>query len=415
MKAEIISIGDELLIGQVINTNASWMATQLNMIGIDVVQISVISDQKQPIKQSIDQAFQRADVILMTGGLGPTNDDITKFTLCEYYDSQLIFDEASYQRISQLFAQRGFDVTELNRQQAELPDKCTVIPNVNGTASGMWFEKEGKILVSMPGVPFEMKSMMSNDVIPRLKKMCKEVIIHKTIHIQGIGESFLADLIKDWENQLPSHVKLAYLPQPGLVRLRLSAKGEIEDQLKNELDHEVVKLNKLIPDLIFGYDEDSLEEIIGRLLTAQHKTLATAESCTGGYLSHLVTSVSGSSAYYKGSVIAYSNDVKMEILGVSSATLEKYGAVSEQTVTEMAVGVRNLLHTDYSIAVSGIAGPEGGTDDKPVGTIWIAVVSEKGILHKKFLHGEDRGRNIRKAALSALMMLRKAIQIVDLK
>ncbi|MFZ4413946.1 MAG: competence/damage-inducible protein A [Bacteroidales bacterium] len=415
MKAEIISIGDELLIGQVINTNASWMATQLNMIGIDVVQISVISDQKQPIKQSIDQAFQRADVILMTGGLGPTNDDITKFTLCEYYDSQLIFDEASYQRISQLFAQRGFDVTELNRQQAELPDKCTVIPNVNGTASGMWFEKEGKILVSMPGVPFEMKSMMSNDVIPRLKKMCKEVIIHKTIHIQGIGESFLADLIKDWENQLPSYIKLAYLPQPGLVRLRLSAKGEIEDQLKNELDHEIEKLKKLIPDLIFGYDEDSLEEIIGRLLTAQHKTLATAESCTGGYLSHLVTSVSGSSAYYKGSVIAYSNDVKMEILGVGNETLEKFGAVSEQTVTEMAVGVRNLLHTDYAIAVSGIAGPEGGTDDKPVGTIWIAVVSEKGILHKKFLHGEDRGRNIRKAALSALMMLRKAIQIVDLK
>ncbi len=410
MKAEIISIGDELLIGQVINTNASWMATQLNMIGIDVAQISVISDQKLAIKQSIDQAFQRADVILMTGGLGPTNDDITKFTLCEYYDSQLIFDEASYQRISKLFAQRGFDVTELNRQQAEIPDKCSMIPNMNGTASGMWFEKEGKILVSMPGVPFEMKSMMSNDVIPRLKKMCKEVIIHKTIHIQGIGESFLADLIKDWENQLPSHVKLAYLPQPGLVRLRLSAQGEIEDQLKNQLDHEIKKLKKLIPDLIFGYDEDSLEEIIGRLLTAQHKTLATAESCTGGYLSHLVTSVSGSSAYYKGSVIAYSNDVKKEILGVGKETLEEFGAVSEQTVTEMAVGVRKLLHTDYAIAVSGIAGPDGGTDDKPVGTIWIAVVSEKGILIKKFLHGEDRGRNIRKAALSALMMLRKVIQ-----
>ncbi len=345
----------------------------------------------------------------MTGGLGPTNDDITKFTLCEYFDCQLIFDESTYQRIEKLFAQRGFKVTELNRQQAEVPYKCKVIPNNNGTASGMWFENNGKILISMPGVPFEMKSMITDFVIPKLKTLNNEVIYHKTIHIQGVGESFLADLIKDWENQLPKNVKLAYLPQPGLIRLRLSVKGDNENLLKALVLSEIEKLKKIIPDLIFGYDNDTLEEVVGKLLVANNKTVATAESCTGGYLSHLITFISGSSAYYKGSIIAYSNEVKMKILGVSSETLEKYGAVSKQTVTEMAIGVKNLSQTDYAIAVSGIAGPDGGSEDKPVGTIWIAVASDNGVIADKFLHGDDRGRNIRKAALSALAMLRKVI------
>jgi len=410
MKAEIISIGDELLIGQVINTNASWMASQLNLIGIDIVQITVISDKKQAILQSMKNALNTADIVLMTGGLGPTNDDITKLCLCEYYNSELIFDQASYQRIEELFAHRSFTVTPLNCQQAEVPDKCEVIPNFNGTASGMWFEENGKILIAMPGVPFEMKSMISDYVIPRLKGLSKVELFHKTIHIQGIGESFLADLIKDWENNLPENIKLAYLPQPGLVRLRLSANGTKEDGLENQVAVEVEKLKLIVPELIYGYDNDTLEEVVGNLLIAQHKTIATAESCTGGYLSHLITSVPGSSAYYKGSVIAYSNDVKMQILGISAETIEKYGAVSEQTVTEMATAVRHLLKTDYAIAVSGIAGPDGGSDEKPVGTIWIAVASEKAVVAEKFLHGEERGRNIRKAALSALMMLRKVIQ-----
>jgi nicotinamide-nucleotide amidase len=410
MKAEIISIGDELLIGQVINTNSSWMATQLNLIGIDIVQITVISDKKKAILQSIENAFNRADLVLMTGGLGPTNDDITKLCICEFYDSKLIFDETSYQRIKKLFAQRGFAVTELNRQQAEVPDKCEVIPNFNGTASGMWFKEKGKILISMPGVPFEMKSMMIDFVIPRLRDMSKVKLYHKTVHIQGIGESFLADLIKDWENALPKNIKLAYLPQPGLIRLRLSASGNIEDKLEIEVNAQIEKLKIIIPDLIFGYDEDLLEAVISKLLIPQHKTLATAESCTGGYLSHLITSIAGSSAYYKGSIIAYSNEVKTKILGVNTETLNQYGAVSKECVIEMATNVRQLLQTDYSIAVSGIAGPDGGSEEKPVGTIWIAVASEKAVMAEKYLHGEDRGRNIRKSALSALMLLRKLIQ-----
>jgi nicotinamide-nucleotide amidase len=410
MHAEIINIGDELLIGQVINTNASWMAQQLNSIGIDIIKVSIISDDKSSIIQCIDEAFERADLILITGGLGPTNDDITKYTLCEYFSSNLIFDEATYNRIEQLFAVRGFKVTELNRKQAEVPENCIVIPNNNGTASGMWFEKSGKILISMPGVPFEMKSMISDFILPKLSENINFKIIHKTIHIQGIGESFLADLIKDWEEKLPKNIKLAYLPQPGLIRLRLSAKGLKNEKLEEIINKEIEKLNLLIPDLIYGYDEDSLEKVIGELLKENKKTLSTAESCTGGYISHLITSMAGSSAYYKGSIISYSNEIKTGLLDVNPLTIEKYGAVSKETVIEMANGVLKKMKTDYAIAVSGIAGPDGGSIEKPIGTIWVAVGNNKSIITEKFLHGEDRGRNIRKAALSALNMLRKVIQ-----
>jgi nicotinamide-nucleotide amidase len=410
MHAEIINIGDELLIGQVINTNASWMAQQLNSIGIDIIKVSIISDDKSSIIQCIDEAFERSDLILITGGLGPTNDDITKYTLCEYFSSNLIFDDATYKRIEQLFAVRGFKVTELNRKQAEVPENCIVIPNNNGTASGMWFEKSGKILISMPGVPFEMKSMISDFILPKLSENINFKIIHKTIHIQGIGESFLADLIKDWEEKLPKNIKLAYLPQPGLIRLRLSAKGLKNEKLEEIINKEIEKLNLLIPDLIYGYDEDSLEKVIGKLLKENKKTLSTAESCTGGYISHLITSMAGSSAYYKGSIISYSNEIKIGLLDVNPLTIEKYGAVSKETVIEMANGVLKKMKTDYAIAVSGIAGPDGGSIEKPIGTIWIAVGNNKSIITEKFLHGEDRGRNIRKAALSALNMLRKVIQ-----
>ena len=409
MNVEIISIGDELLIGQVVNTNASWMATELNLSGFNVNKITTISDNKQVIIQSIDEAFSSSDIILITGGLGPTNDDITKYTLCEYFESKLIFNQESYENINNLFAARGFVMTELNRKQAEVPDKCKVIINNNGTAPGMWFEKDGKILISMPGVPFEMKAMMSDIIIPELTKNNKSKIVHKTILTTGAGESFLADLIKDWETELPNHIKLAYLPHAGVVRLRLSAYGFDANKLEEEIAINIHKLNKLIPDLIFGYDDETLQSVIGKLLKAKGKTLATAESCTGGYIAHLITSIAGSSEYFKGSIISYANEIKTDVLGVREDTIQKFGAVSKETVTEMALGAIALLKTNYSIAVSGIAGPDGGTDDKPVGTVWIAIADGQNVISKKFQLGNNRGRNIELASNAALNMLRKAL------
>ena len=409
MNVEIISIGDELLIGQVVNTNASWMASELNLSGLNVNKITTISDKKQAIIQSLDEAFASCDIILITGGLGPTNDDITKYTLCEYFDSKLIFNKESYDNINRLFAARGFVMTELNRKQAEVPDKCKVIINKNGTAPGMWFQKDGKVLVSMPGVPFEMKAMMSDYVIPELTKNNKSKIVHHTILTNGVGESFLADLIKDWEAVLPEHIKLAYLPHAGIVRLRLSAYGFDTNKLEEEIAINIDKLNKIIPELIFGYDDETLQSVIGKLLKAKEKTLATAESCTGGYIAHLITSIAGSSDYYKGSVVSYANEIKTDVLGVKQDTLIKYGAVSEQTVTEMVLGAIALLNTDYAIAISGIAGPDGGTDEKPVGTVWIAIANGQNVITKKFQLGNHRGRNIEIASNVALNMLRKEL------
>ncbi len=411
MIAEIISIGDELLIGQVVNTNASWIAEQLNLAGIEVQQITTISDKKDHILKILDRAFLRSDIILITGGLGPTKDDITKQTLCEFFNTSLVFNNEAYQQIHELFKARGFKVTELNRQQAELPANCIPLKNKNGTAPGMWFNKDGKIFVSMPGVPFEMKPMITGQVIPRLKKFYKTgFIIHKTILTQGIGESFLTEIIADWEKNLPENFNLAYLPQPGIVRLRITAKGNNKEKLIQEINSFSGKLQEIIPDLIFGYEEDTLEEIIGRLLKEKNQTLSTAESCTGGYISHLITSVPGSSNYYIGSIIAYSNLIKESLLGVKNKTLIDNGAVSKQVVTEMALGVQQKFKTDYAIATSGIAGPDGGTEKKPVGTTWIAIATpDKKVITKKYLFGEHRGRNIRKAALTALNMLRKEL------
>ena len=324
MKAIIINIGDELLIGQVTNFNASWMAEQLNTIGVDVLRIVVISDKEEEIITALKDAEKIADVILITGGLGPTNDDLTKETLCKYYNTRLIFDENTFNDIAGFFKQRGVPVTETNRKQAEVPENCIVIRNPNGTAPGLWFENNAKVVVATPGVPYEMKAMMTDSIIPMIEtRMTDETIVHKTILTQGIGESFLADMIEDWENKLPTHIKLAYLPSPGLVRLRLTARGNNKDKLKKEIEKEVVKLQSIIPDNIYGYDTETFEQIIGRLLTANGKTLATAESCTGGYLAHCITKVPGSSLYYKGSVIAYSNEIKENILNVSKETLHE--------------------------------------------------------------------------------------------
>jgi len=407
MKAEIINIGDELLIGQVVNTNASWMATELTLAGVDVVQITAISDQEKAIRKALDEAAQRADIILMTGGLGPTKDDITKKVLAAYFHSEMIFHEPTFEQVKTIFKARHFEVSEVNRQQALIPEKCTPLFNKNGTAPGMWFEQNHKVFVSMPGVPFETKVMMKEQVIPRLKEFFKlKSIVYKTVMTTGLGESFLAEKIKHWENNLPGHIKLAYLPQPGIVRLRLTAKGENETKLRKEIDQQIEALHPLIDDLIFGYDDVTMEEVIGQLLTRSNATMSTAESCTGGYIAELITSIAGSSNYFTGSVVSYSNRAKITMLEVPEEEIEQHGAVSKRVVEAMATGARRKFDTDYAVATSGIAGPGGGTDEKPVGTTWIALATRHGVTSKLFHFGEHRGRNIRRAALAALDMLR---------
>jgi nicotinamide-nucleotide amidase len=414
MKAEIINIGDELLIGQVVNTNASWMAAQLTKAGISVVQTTTIADDADAIKTALNEAFKRADIILISGGLGPTKDDITKKTLAEYFGSKLVFHEPTFEQVKKIFAARQFPVTEENRQQAMIPDNCTPLFNKNGTAPGMWFEKGGKVAVSMPGVPFEMKAMMEEQVIPKLVRHFNlGVIVHKTVMTTGVPESMLAERIKTWEENLPSHIKLAYLPQPGIVRLRLTGKGRHAQQLETEIEKEIEKLQQIIPEVIYGYDDVTLEEVVGQLLRRKGKTVSTAESCTGGYIAHLITSISGSSDYFEGSVVSYSNRIKTEMLGVLPETLEKYGAVSREVVTEMAEGALKRLKTDYALAVSGIAGPTGGTKEKPVGTVWIAVAGSFGTEAQLFHFGEHRGRNIRRSALAVLNMLRLKLEKVE--
>lgn len=406
MIAEIITIGDELLIGQVIDTNSAWMAEQLNLVGIRVHQITSISDNQQHIVTTLREAGKRAQLILVTGGLGPTKDDITKQTFCKYFDSPLVFSEAAYKNVEKLFAARGIAVTELNRLQAMVPADCTVIANRNGTAPGMWFEKEGCIYVSMPGVPFEMKAMMEEEIIPRLMNKLNQVILHRTILTEGIGESILAALIEPWEDALPPFIKLAYLPQPGMVRLRLTASGTDRNILQQAIQKAEKDLLPLAGKYIFGYDNDTIESVVGDLLRKKGMTLSTAESCTGGNIAQLITSIAGSSDYFKGSVVAYANEIKEQLLGVPHQVLAENGAVSEQTVIHMARGARSQFKTDYAIAVSGIAGPGGGTAEKPVGTTWIAVASPTEIVAQKFLFGDHRGRNIRKASVAALNMLR---------
>jgi nicotinamide-nucleotide amidase len=407
MIAEIITIGDELLIGQVIDTNSAWIGENMNLIGIKVHQITSISDDREHILKTLEEAETRADIILITGGLGPTKDDITKTTLCEYFDTNLVFNQDAYKNIEAIFLQRGYTVTELNRRQAEVPANCTPIMNLNGTAPGMWFERNNKIFVSMPGVPFEMKTMMSEQILPKFTaKLNLGFIIHKTILTQGVGESFLAKTIEDWEDSLPKSIKLAYLPQPGMVRLRLTAIGNDKAEILNLIEEQDQKLRQLIPDYIFGYDNETMESVVGNLLKKHKMTVSTAESCTGGRIAHLITSVPGSSEYFIGSVVAYSNRIKEAELGVKAESLEKYGAVSEAVVREMAEGIRRKFGTDFSISTSGIAGPDGGSDEKPVGTTWITVATPEKTITQKFLFGEHRGRNIHKAALAALNMLR---------
>lgn len=409
MLAEIITIGDELLIGQVIDTNSAWIAEQLNLIGIKVHQITSISDDQNHILTTLREASMRAQVVLITGGLGPTKDDITKQTLCKYFDTSLVFSEAAYANVEKLFSARGIAVSELNRLQAMVPGNCEVLDNPNGTAPGMWFEQNGCTYVSMPGVPFEMKAIMEQEILPRLLNRLNKVIIHRTILTEGVGESHLASLIEPWEDSLPPFIKLAYLPQPGMVRLRLTAYGTDRNELQQAIEKAEKELFPYAGRYIFGFDNDTLESVVGQLLRNNRATLSTAESCTGGNIAQLITSIAGSSDYFKGSIVAYSNVIKEQFLGVPDQVLTVYGAVSEQTVTAMAEGIRNRFATDYAIAVSGIAGPGGGSAEKPVGTTWIALATPTGTIARKFLFGEHRGRNIRKASIAALNMLRTAL------
>ncbi len=414
MLAEIITIGDELLIGQVVDTNSAWMATQLNLAGIRVFQITSVSDEEQHILNALNEARQRADIILITGGLGPTKDDITKETLCKYFNTHLVFNEDAYKALEIIFQKFGREITPRNRTQAELPLSCTPIINHKGTASGMMFEEDSKIFISMPGVPFEMKAMMTNDVLPLLMKRFKmPFVMHKTILTQGIGESFLADKLVSFEDHLPKPFKLAYLPSAGMVRLRLTAAGE-EGLIKRTMNELTIQLESLIADYIYGYGEESLESIIGKLLHDAHKTISTAESCSGGYLAHLITTVPGSSEYYMGSTITYSYQSKTDLLNVPMEILTQFGAVSEKVVIMMAKGALSCFKTDYSIATTGIAGPSGGTSDKPVGTVWVGVGTPSGVVTKKFQFGGDRERNIQMTAMNALSVLRK-ILLKDLK
>ncbi len=408
MFAEIITIGDELLIGQTIDTNSSWIGEQMNGIGLQVSHITSIKDQRDQILNSLKLAANRSSLVIITGGLGPTNDDITKQTLCEYFDSELTLNTNVLEKIAYYFENKNLEMLDVNKDQALLPHNCEVLENIRGTASGMWFEKEGVVYLSLPGVPYEMKGIMMENGLPRIKeRFSKGKVVNKTVKTHGIGESYLAKLIKEWEQNLSvDQISLAYLPSPGIVKLRLTAIGEDEKLLLKKIDYYIDELNYLIPNYIYGYNKDTLESVVGDLLRKKSFSLSLAESCTGGHIAKMITSVSGCSDYFKGSVVAYSDEIKQSLLSVEPEYIESFGAVSKEVVEQMAIGLTKKFNTDFGLATSGIAGPTGGTKEKPVGTVWIAVAGPEGVVSKKFTFGNSRERNIIISSLSALNMLR---------
>lgn len=412
IQASIITIGDELLIGQVIDTNSAWMAQELNKAGIKVCRRVAVGDVWDEIWNALDEESEKADIILITGGLGPTADDITKPLLCKYFGGQLVVNEKALENVKYLFEKvfRRPISSDRNLKQAEVPDVCTVIQNKRGTAPGMWFEKDGKVFMSMPGVPHEMKDMMTGDVIPALlRKFSFPHIAHRTLLTFGIGESMLADLINEFEEALPSHIKLAYLPNYGMVRLRLTSSGFNKEEIDREVDDLFEALQTQVKDFLITNEDEPMQDVVAKLLLARKKTVSTAESCTGGYIASLITVKAGASAYYDGSVVSYSYKAKEDLLNVDKNTLETAGAVSEEIVIQMAKGALKNIGTDYTIAVSGIMGPGGGTGDKPVGTVWVAVGDINKIVTHKFQFRFDRERNIILTATNALNMLRKFI------
>jgi len=410
VKAELLTIGDEILYGQIVDTNSRWMSVELALIGVQVVRKTTVGDIESEIINAFAEAEQRVDIVLITGGLGPTSDDLTKPCLAKYFNCGLKMNEEALAEVTEFFKQRGRELTELNRQQAALPECCEKITNAVGTAPGMWFHRNGKVFVSMPGVPHEMKKMMTDIILPKLKATFQTpTIYHKVIRTIGIGESFLADKISAWEKSLPSHIKLAYLPSLGEVKLRLTCHGNALADLQREAEDLTERVKPLIEQYIYGYGDDPIEVVVGRRLKEKQLTLSVAESCTGGFLSHMITSVPGSSDYFIGSMIPYAYEIKMRQLGVKPETLEKYGAVSEQTIIEMANLVRAKFSTDIGVATSGIAGPGGATPDKPVGTVWIAYSDKHQTVAKKLQLTKERLLNIRMSSLAVLNLIRLSL------
>ena len=408
--AELLTIGDEILYGQIVDTNSQWMSVELSNAGIKVIRKTSIGDQENEILTAFEEAEKRADIILITGGLGPTSDDMTKPCLAKYFKCELKLDQEALAEVTEFFTSRGRELTEINRQQAFLPGCCEKITNKMGTAPGMWFEKNGKVFVSMPGVPHEMKRMMTDIIIPKLQQNFKTpVIYHKVIRTTGIGESFLSEKISEWEKSLPQHIKLAYLPSLDGVKLRLTIVGDDQKKLIADAEYFVEKLKPFAGEYIYGYGEDPLEVVIGNILREKKLTLAAAESCTGGYVSHLITSVPGSSDYFSGSIIPYANVIKIKQLGVKAETLAQHGAVSEETIIEMANEVRTLFNTDIGVATSGIAGPGGATAEKPVGMIWIAYADKHQTVTKKLQLSKDRLINIKMASAVVLNLIRQSL------
>jgi nicotinamide-nucleotide amidase len=410
VNASIITIGDELLIGQTIDTNSAFIAQELNKIGVWVKRRIAVGDVKDEILNALKEQSQDWDLIIITGGLGPTADDITKPALCEYFNSKLIVNEDVLQNVKNIFGKFNKPVTERNSKQAEVPHNCTVLPNKRGTAPGMLFEKDEVIYISLPGVPNEMKGLIENSVLSKLKEHFQlPVILHRTALVIGKGESEIAEMILHFENSLPNHVKLAYLPSYGMLRLRLTAKGEDAAALEKEIDTLFSQLKEGVKDYLAADEDITLQEVVINLLKEKNKTVATAESCTGGYIAHLITSIAGSSAVYNGSVVSYANAAKENILDVQQETLQQHGAVSEETVTQMVKGVLHAMNTDYALATSGIMGPDGGTSEKPVGLVWIGVGNKKETRAYKINYPFERNRNIQFTAMTALNLLRRFI------
>lgn len=407
MNTEIITIGDEILIGQIVDTNSAWIAARLNEAGFTVTRKLSIGDNREEIVTAVDGALAKSDAVIITGGLGPTKDDITKLTLAEMFGGRMVRDEETYIRNERTLTARGIEYNELNRGQAMVPDTATVLQNLHGTAPGMWFERDGKVVVSLPGVPFEMKELMTAEVLPRLLTYFKQgKVVHRTAITFGLAESVLAATIAPWEDALPEYLHLAYLPSPSQIRLRLSAYDIKSDSEEAEIDRRFKELERMIPEYFIGYEDDTVASAAAALLRKAGATLAVAESCTGGALSASFTAMAGASDYFLGGVVSYSNDVKANVLGVSRDTLERYGAVSEETAVEMADGVRRLCGADYALSTTGIAGPTGGSEDKPVGTVWIGLATPNGTTARKFVFSKLRPQNIERFATAAANMLR---------
>lgn len=409
LKAEVITIGDEILIGQIIDTNSAWLGENLNPLGWEIHRITTIHDTSEEITSAVDEALKRSDLVIMTGGLGPTKDDVTKQTLCAYFNVDLVFDQPSYENIERIFNFYKREVSEVNRNQALIPANAVALHNAFGTAPGMWFDTPNGILVSLPGVPYEMKNIMETGVFPRIEKLSKDLVKHRTIVVSGIPESVISERIAPVEDALSSHLKLAYLPHYNVVRLRISARGRDTEQIENELDTAEKDICAILGNAVVSTSDRPIQEIIGELLTQRQQTVSLAESCTGGYLAHLITSVSGSSAYFPGSVVTYSYDNKTEVLGVDADLLWEKGAVSQEVVEKMCTSVMHRNNTDFGLAVSGIAGPGGGTTEKPVGTVWMAVCDRESVVSKLYHVRGNRTQNIERSANLALELLRKKI------